>query len=98
MKITLEKVKEVISKSEAELRELGVKSLSVFGSVVKGEATSESDIDLLIEFDQPVGLFQFLGVKYFLEDRLKTKVDLATLKALHPMLKDEILREAIRVA
>ena len=98
MKITMKKLKAAVNKNEGELRGLGVKSLSVFGSVVRGETKKSSDIDLLVEFERPVGMFQFLELKYFLEGLLKTKVDLATQNALHPMLRDKILKEAVRVA
>jgi predicted nucleotidyltransferase len=98
MKLTLKKLKEVVKENEAELRDFGIKSLAVFGSVARGEANNKSDVDILVEFDRPVGIFHFLDLKYFLETILKTQVDLATRNALHPMLKSNILKEAVRVA
>jgi predicted nucleotidyltransferase len=96
--MTLPELKKLLSENEERLTALHVKSLSVFGSVVRGESTSTSDVDLLVEFSLPVSLFEFLDVKYFLEELLSSEVDLATEKALHPALKENILREAVRVA
>ncbi|MDZ4677591.1 MAG: nucleotidyltransferase family protein [Oligoflexia bacterium] len=96
--MTLSQIKDILKTKEAELLGLHVKSLFVFGSVARGEEKKTSDIDFLVEFSQPVGMFDFLGLMYFLEDLLKTKIDLATKKALHPRLRDDILKEAIRVA
>ncbi|MDZ4660574.1 MAG: nucleotidyltransferase family protein [Pseudomonadota bacterium] len=94
----LSQLKNLLKTKEFELRALHVKKLFVFGSVARGSAESTSDIDLLVEFDCPVGMFEFLEVKYFLEALLNAKVDLATERALHPQLKDNILKEALRVA
>ncbi len=100
MKITLEKVKEVLQANQAELSNFGVTSLAVFGSVARGEATEESDIDILIEFDEArsIDLFDFIMINQFLEKKLGVKVDLVTVLALKKQLKDQILKEAVRVA
>jgi predicted nucleotidyltransferase len=57
----------VLSSHQARLREMGVKSLALFGSVARGQAAEGSDVDLLVEFDRPVGYFHFLDVKEYLE-------------------------------
>lgn len=75
-------------------KELGLKRVRVFGSVVRGEAGPGSDVDLLVEFYETPGLLEFVGVKHDLEDRLGIKVDLTTQKGLHRALKDDILAEA----
>lgn len=75
-----------------------VKSLSLFGSVARDEAGPDSDVDLLVEFSQPVGLFQFIGLQQRLESLLGCKVDLGTLRSLKSRIKDHVLQEAIRVA
>lgn len=94
----LKDIEDKIKKNSPTLLKLKVKTLSVFGSVAKGTAKDGSDIDFLVEFSEPVGFFEFLDVKYFLEDLLEAEVDLATKKALHPKLRDNILKEAVRVA
>jgi predicted nucleotidyltransferase len=100
MNLTLKKVKEVIKKNETELRDMGVKSLSVFGSVVRGDSKPKSDINILVEFEEgrAIGLFELFDLRYFLEEKLKRKVDLGTPQALHPRLRDSILKQAVRVA
>ena len=81
-----------------ELEGYGVKSLAIFGSVARNEATEESDIDILVEFGQPVGLFEFVRIKARLEKILNRPVDLVTPEALKKQLKERILKEAIYAA
>jgi hypothetical protein len=76
----------------------GVKSLALFGSVARDEACPDSDVDLLVEFDRPVGLFAFIGLQQFLETLLGCKVDLGTLRSLKPRLKESVIQEAIYVS
>jgi len=75
-----------------------VASLSVFGSVARDEAGPESDIDVLVTFDADIGLFEFFALQDDLEGILGCKVDLGTPDSLRPRVRDNILREAIRVA
>jgi uncharacterized protein len=79
------------------LQELGVKSLNLFGSVARDEATDQSDIDLLVEFYQPKGLFQLLTVQFYLEDLFGLPVDLGTEQALREHARERILKETICV-
>ncbi|GAB6280674.1 MAG: hypothetical protein STSR0007_07660 [Thermovirga sp.] len=91
---------EKIAKTSRELTEFHVKALYIFGSVARNEAKTASDVDILVEFtpEARVGLFHFLKLKNFLEDILGCRVDLVTADALHPMMRDSILEERIRVA
>ncbi len=67
----------ILSEYRMELaREFGVKSLAVFGSVSRDEAGSGSDVDLLVEFDRPVGYFGLFALQDHLESILSCKVDL----------------------
>ena len=63
---------------------LGVKSLAFFGSAARGEEREDSDVDLLVEFQRPAGLFEFVDVKQYLEDVLGCRVDLETPDSLKP--------------
>ncbi len=81
-----------------ELRRLGIASIAVFGSVARDEATRESDVDLLVEFTGPVGLFEFNRIRRRLEELVGHPVDLVTRDALHPALAENILREAVNAA
>jgi len=81
-------------------RDFWVKSLALFGSVVRDEATPASDVDLLVEFDgRPVGLFHLSRTQHYLESILgMPKVDLVLRDSIKPALKERILREAIYAA
>ena len=71
-----------------------VRTLEVFGSYVRGEAGSHSDLDLLVTFDQVPTLFQFVALENFLSDRLRVKVDLVMKDDLKPEIGKHILAEA----
>ena len=77
-----DKVLDALSRHRSELDAFKVASISVFGSVARDEAGEGSDVDLLVEFSEPVGLFHFVRLKRFLEEPLATRVDLVTLGAL----------------
>lgn len=89
-----------IKANRSLLEQFSVKSISVFGSVMRDEARPGGDVDLLVEFDPDaaIGLFEFVRLKNELSRLLGIPVDLVTPDALHPALKDEILREAHHVA
>lgn len=74
-----------------------LRRLGVFGSVARGEATAASDVDILVELERPIGLFQFIELEDRLRELLHRDVDAVTANALKPMIKDAILREAIYV-
>jgi len=70
-----------------------VKELGVFGSTVRGEATPQSDVDILVEFSSPIGFFDFIRLEDFLSKLLGKKVDLVCKKALKAVIKEDILKE-----
>jgi hypothetical protein len=76
----------------------GVRTLLLFGSLVRTEAHSAGDVHLLVEFDRPVGLFELFRLQDRLEEVLGRNVDLVVLRALKPRFRDRALREAVRVA
>jgi uncharacterized protein len=82
------------------LQQYGVQEVRVFGSTARGEAGEGSDIDLLVDYDPSalVGLFAFVRLRRRLSELLGCSVDLVTPDALHPALREGILREAVRVA
>ncbi len=98
-------IRDLVLKTIAEHREtlakdFGIKSLALFGSVVRDEATADSDVDLLVEFDgRPVGLFHLSRTQHYLESILGiARVDLVLRDSIKPALKERILREAIHAA
>ena len=93
-----EDVLSILKKQKRALDEFGVRSIALFGSYARGEAHRNSDIDILVEFNHPVGLFEFARLKLYLEKKLGREVDLVTAEALRKEMRDDILREAFHVA
>ena len=87
-----------IQKNRTYLNRLGVKSLAVFGSVARGEARKDSDVDILVEFDGAVTFDRFMDTKFYLEELLGRRVDLVVPNALKPRLKNRIAQDLIYVA
>ena len=93
-----EEIRKKISSQLPLLRQkYNVKRLGIFGSVVKDQQRKGSDVDMLVEFTSPIGLFDFIRLETFLAETLNQKVDLVSKKALKPAIKDDILKEAIYV-
>ena len=91
-----EKILKTIKKELPYLREkFKIKSIGIFGSYVRGEQTKTSDLDLLVEFDAPVGFFNFIDLEDYLSEKLRVKVDLVTPDALKPLIKPHIIEEAV---
>ncbi len=89
----------ILNEHRAELtKQYGVKSLALFGSVARDEATPASDVDLLVEFDRPVGLFGLFALQDHLENLFGCPVDLGTPDSLKPRLRSTVLAECIHVA
>lgn len=91
-----EEALQILSKHRKRLEEFSVKSISLFGSMARDTLREDSDIDILVEFSRPVGLFEFVRLQRHLEQLLGRPVDLVTLDALKPELRERILKEAIR--
>ena len=86
----------IVAAHRQQLQAMGVKSLELFGSVARDEAGSDSDVDFLVEFARPVGLFDFSRVRLYLEDVLGRSVDMGTLDALREHLRKPVLKDVIR--
>jgi len=84
-------------KLNAIFTEYGVKKAAVFGSVARGEAKKSSDIDILVEFGGEKSLLDLAGLGFDLERILKKKVDINTYNALHPLLRDSILKDQVMI-
>lgn len=88
---------EILKKHEGEMKKkYGVRKIGMFGSFARGEGKEESDIDILVEFKEGFKTFDnYMDLKYFLQDLFNRKVDLVTVQALKPQLKETILHEVI---
>jgi hypothetical protein len=78
-------------------RAFGVSHASVFGSVVRGEAREDSDIDVLVELDQDraMGIFEYARLKLYINEILNGAGDVVNRRTLKPLLRDSILRDAV---
>ena len=82
-----------------EIRQrFSVKTIAIFGSVARDEAADNSDVDVLVTFEQKARFDVFMDLKFYLEELLKTGVDLVTDKALRPQIQKTIEQEIIHVA
>lgn len=88
-----EQIDEIKKNLVEVLKKYRVKRAALFGSIVRGGATEESDIDLLIEFEGRRSLLDLAGLKLELQELLGRRVDVLTYRSLHPLLKEKILSE-----
>ena len=91
---TRDEILEALRREEPTLRSrFKVKTIGLFGSFVRNDSSSSSDVDLLVEFTEPVGMFLYIDLEDHLSDLLGRKVDLVMKSALKPYIGAEILRE-----
>ncbi|MEI8361006.1 MAG: nucleotidyltransferase family protein [bacterium] len=90
-------IKEIKHQITPILKKSGVVRSALFGSYARGEATSKSDVDLIIEMKKPQGIFFTIGLKLDLEEKLKKKVDLLTPGAINHRLKKYINKDVIEI-
>jgi predicted nucleotidyltransferase len=97
--LTKKELEKKLADHRQELKDRGVVSLAVFGSIARNESTPQSDVDLLVEFDRDVGLFHLFEIQHRLEEIIGVpKVDLIQKSAIHPALQKQIFSEAVNVA
>jgi predicted nucleotidyltransferase len=84
----------VIHGQRSDLHRHGVRRLALFGSAARGEATENSDLDFLVEFDHK-SFDAYMEVKELLERLFQRRVDLVIAEAVKPQLRDRILQEAV---
>jgi predicted nucleotidyltransferase len=94
---TLNDVLQTLRTHESELRLLGVSHAAVFGSVARGEAIATSDIDVLVDLDEDrsMGIFEYARLKVYVNELLAGAADVVNRRTLKPLLRDNILRDAI---
>ena len=91
-------VLQILKQKNAEMtKQFGVRTLSLFGSVARNEATFTSDVDLLVEFSRPMGYFGLFALQDYLEKLLGCSVDLGTPDSLKPYIRERVMGELIRV-
>jgi predicted nucleotidyltransferase len=97
-KIEREKVLNLLQQNQEIFKQFGVAKLAIFGSIVRGEATENSDIDILVSFEKIPTSKDYFGLQFFLEDLLEKPIDLVTDKSLRKELRSHIEKELIYVA
>jgi predicted nucleotidyltransferase len=95
--MTREEVIRILSEHRAELSEMGVRSLALFGSAARGELRPDSDIDLLADLEPPYTYDRYIQVKFFIEDLLQRSVDLVMPETLKARVRPYVEKEAIYV-
>ncbi len=94
----IEKIKGVLrTKSYFLKKKFGVKNIRIFGSYARGEQKESSDLDILVEFEKPIDLFEFVELENYLSDLLGIKVDLTVKGALKSRIRDKVLKESIKL-
>ena len=87
-----------LRRHEADLKRLGVEHLYLFGSIARGDATADSDIDLFFDYEKgKLGLFELMDVKAFASSILGHTTDIMTRDSLHKTLRRTIEATALRV-
>jgi predicted nucleotidyltransferase len=95
---TKEEIMEILTKELPLLkREYGVVKCGLFGSYSRDQIKADSDVDLLVQFEKPVGFFRFIELENYLSDKLEAKVDLVTEDALKPLIKPYVMETIVYV-
>ena len=92
----INKIKRILRGALPQLKkEYHIKTIGIFGSYIRGENRKGSDLDILVEFSSPIGLFEFLEMEEYLGKLLAVKVDLVSKNALKPYIGEHILAEVV---
>lgn len=95
---TLQEIEGILKDQKPILKKMyKVKEIGIFGSFARGEQKDSSDLDLLIDFEEPIGLIQYVGLQNYLSDRIGVQVDLVTKSGLKPRIGSHIHRDVIYI-
>jgi predicted nucleotidyltransferase len=97
MTADLGKTLKILKTHQAELQRLGVRHAAVFGSVARGQARPDSDVDVLVDLDpeRPIGVFEYARLKLYLGELLGGTGDIVNRKTVKPLLRESILRDCV---
>jgi predicted nucleotidyltransferase len=97
MRLDLEYVLDTLRAHETDLRQLGVAHAAVFGSVARGDASAESDIDVLVDLDEdrPMGIFEYARLRFYISELFDRPSDVVNRRTLKLLLRADILDDAI---
>lgn len=94
LKLTIDEIRQKVA---APMAQRGVVSAGIFGSTARGEASTDSDVDFLVEFEHGRTLIDLAGLRLDLAETLGGNVDVATPKSLHPEMRDRVLSELVSI-
>jgi len=98
MNMELEKIIRKLVELKPILKEkFKVKTIGLFGSYIKGREKEKSDLDILVEFEEPISLLKFIALENYLSDSIGVKVDLVEKSALKPRIGKHILKEVVNI-
>ncbi len=98
MAVTRRKIENILRKHKQELKKrFKLKKIGIFGSYVKDEQGKRSDVDILVEFKEPVSLLEFVAIERHLSELIGKKVDLVMKSALKPRIGKHILKEVMYI-
>lgn len=93
-----DRIKDIIKeKLPFMAKQYHVKEIGIFGSVARGDYKKKSDVDVLVDFSQPIGIFDFVGLQSYLTRLVKRKVDLVHKQGIKHIIRRDILEETIYV-
>lgn len=97
MRTDLQHVLQTLRAHESDLRQLGVAHAAVFGSVARGEAGADSDIDVLVELDEsrPLGIFEYARMKLYINELFDGSSDVVNRRTIKPLLRANILHDTV---
>ncbi|MGV8143162.1 MAG: nucleotidyltransferase family protein [Methanothermobacter sp.] len=91
---TYQEIKEILTENKERIKgNYRVKRLGIFGSYVRGEQREDSDVDILVTFDEPISLLKLVNFENYLQDITGIKVDVVPENSIRPELRDIILNE-----
>lgn len=94
----LETIQKVLRDHKKELSDkYKIKKIGIFGSVARGDDHEGSDVDVLVEFSEPVSFFHYLALENFLRSLLRETVEVVTVRALKPAIREQVLNETVYV-
>lgn len=96
--LSVEEIRALIGERKDEIKkEFRAEIVGIFGSYARGEEKEESDIDVLVRFGERATFLHLTGLGFYLEDLFGVPVDVVSERALHPMMRDDVLRELVPV-
>jgi len=96
--VTRRKIENILRKHKQELKKrFKLKKIGIFGSYVRDKQGKRSDVDILVEFKEPVSLLEFVAIERHLSELIGKKVDLVMKSALKPRIGKHILKEVMYI-